>query len=226
MTRRSPPPALIGLGVVLLVATVAALLIRPDPDDVEAFFDGGGALGPVLFALAYAGLTILLFPAAPLTIAAGALFGVAGGAAVSVVGATAGALGAYWISRLSTRESVARVRGERLEGIEARLRGKGLLALLLLRLIPVVPFNALNYAAGASSIGARDFFIATAVGIIPGAVLYAAIGAGLGSPTSPLFVIAIVAAIALALLTRQVSRRGAPAMDAEDAPGGEPEART
>jgi len=216
MKRRLPPTPLIVLAAVVVAAVTAAILIRPDADDVEAFFDGGGAFGPVLFAAAYALLTVLLFPGAPLTIAAGALYGVAGGALVSVIGATVGATASFLISRRGTRESVGQVRGGRLEAIEARLSGRGVLALLLLRLIPVVPFNALNYAAGASAIGTRDYLVATAAGIVPGAIVYAALGTGLDDPTSPLFVVAVITALAMALAAWRVGKRQRP--DAEKEP--------
>ena len=162
-------------------------------------------LGPALFVVAYALLTVALVPGSPLTIAAGALYGVAGGALVSVIGATIGATASYLISRRTTRGAVDQVRGDRIAAIEARLSGRGVWALLVLRLIPIVPFNALNYAAGASGLGTRDYVLATGFGIVPGAILYAAIGAGLDNPLSPLFVTAVVAALALAFVTARVA---------------------
>lgn len=80
MSDRLPPPALLALGAVVLAAIVSAILLRPAPADIEALFAGGGALGPVLFGVSYALLTVLFLPGAPLTIASGALYGVVGGA--------------------------------------------------------------------------------------------------------------------------------------------------
>lgn len=208
VSGRLPPKAVLVAAVAVVAGGVAvALVLQPSASDLEDAFAGGGTLGPILYAALYAALTVAFVPGLPLTLAAGALYGAVGGAAVSVVGATAGATGAFIVSRRSTRGSVERVRGARLLSIEERLSGKGLVALLALRLIPVVPFNALNYAAGASSIGARDYVIATAFGIVPGAVVFAALGAGLDDPASPLFVGSAVLAIALALAARHVSRR-------------------
>lgn len=72
-----------------------------------------------MFVGAYALLTIFLVPGAPLTIASGALYGVAGGAFLSVIGATIGAMAAFPISRRGTRIAVDRARGDRLAAIEA-----------------------------------------------------------------------------------------------------------
>ncbi len=196
------------LAIVLVVATIVTLVWQPSAADVEqALGGGGGVTGPVLYACAYALLTVAFFPGAPLTLAAGALYGVAGGTAVSMIGATIGALGAFAIARRSTQTAVERVGGDRYEAIVKRLQGRGLFALLALRLLPIVPFNALNYAAGASSIATRDYVVATVLGIAPGALAYAALGAGIDDPASPLFIGAAVIAIGLALAARAVSKR-------------------
>lgn len=207
MRTLAPRAVLIAAAGLVIVAALVALVLQPSQEDLENTFGGGGTLGPVIYAVVYALLTVAFVPGLPLTLAAGALYGAIGGAAVSVAGATTGATGAFLIARRGTRTSVEQVRGERLAKLERRLSGKGMFALLALRLIPIVPFNALNYAAGASSIGLRDYVLATGFGIIPGAVAYAALGAGLDDPASPLFIGAAVVAIALALIARTVSKR-------------------
>jgi len=154
LSERLPPRAVLAaLALALVAATIVALLLQPSQREIERALDGGGAAGPAIFAGTYALLTVAFFPGAVLTLAAGALYGVAGGTAVSMVGATLGALGAFLIARRSAHSAVERAGGERYGALVDRLRGRGLFALLALRLLPVVPFNALNYAAGASSIG-------------------------------------------------------------------------
>lgn len=208
MMRNLSPKALLGVAAALLVvAAIVAFLLQPSQEDLENAFGGGGVLGPVIYGAVYAALTVAFVPGLPLTLAAGALYGAVGGAAVAIAGATVGATGAFLLSRRGTRGSVKQVSGARFRALERRLSGKGLFALLALRLIPVVPFNALNYAAGASSISTRDYILATGFGIIPGAVAYAALGAGLDDPASPLFIGAAVVAILLAIVARTVSKR-------------------
>lgn len=208
MSGRLPPRAVLAaLALALVAATAVALWAQPSAAEIEELFNGGGMLGPVLYAVAYALLTVAFVPGLPLTLAAGALYGVAGGAAVTMAGAGAGAMGAFLVGRHSARGAVERATGERLAALEQRLGGKGFYALLALRLLPVVPFNALNYAAGASPIGARDYALATIVGIAPGVLAYTALGAGIDDPVSPLFVGAAALAIALAVAARALSRR-------------------
>lgn len=219
------------LGVVIVIATVIAFVLQPSQQDVEDTFGGDGVVGPLIFALAYALLVIAFVPATPLTLASGALYGVAGGFAVTMAGASLGALGAFALARRSTRGALESTSGPRLAAIEKRLSGRGLLALLVLRLIPIVPFNGLNYAAGASTIGVRDYVIATVLGIAPGALAYVALGAGADDPASPLFIGAGLLAIALAIGAHTLSRRVAgdalpEERDGEEADGGSSQAES
>ena len=198
---------LIVLAIVVVAATVIAFILQPSQEDLEATFGRDGVTGPLLYAAAYAILTVFFVPGTPLTLAAGALYGVGGGFAVSMLGASLGAIGAFWVARRSAGDALERGGGERVSAIERRLSGKGLYALLALRLLPVVPFNALNYAAGVSTIETRDYILATVLGIAPGALAYTALGAGLDDPASPLFIGAAVLAIGLAIAARAVSKR-------------------
>ena len=224
MSAPSARTRLAVLGLVIVIATVIAFVLQPSQQDVEDTFGGEGLTGPVIYAIAYALLVIVFVPATPLTLASGALYGAAGGFAVTMAGASLGALGAFALARRSTRGALESTSGPRLKAIEERLSGRGLLALLVLRLIPVVPFNALNYAAGASTIGTRDYLVATVLGIAPGALAYVALGAGADDPASPLFIGAGLLAIALAVGAHTLSRRVArDAIPEED--GAETESR-
>ena len=84
-----------------------------------------------------------------------------------------------------------------------------LFAVLGLRLLPIVPFNALNYAFGLSAVTRRDHVVGTAVGIVPGSVAFVALGDSITDPTSPGF-IASVAGIALLVAAGTWRRRRRP----------------
>jgi len=208
MSASLPPRSvLIALAVAVATATVIALLLQPSSEQIEEIFGGDGLTGPAIFALAYAVLTLAFVPGAPLTLAAGALYGVGGGFAVVMAGASAGAIGAFLVARRAARGTVERASDERLAAIERRLEGRGFYAMLVLRLIPVVPFSALNYAAGASPIGTRDYVLATVIGIMPGAFAYTAVGAGIDDPLSPLFIGAVALTILLAFAAKRYGDR-------------------
>jgi uncharacterized membrane protein YdjX (TVP38/TMEM64 family) len=83
---------------------------------------------------------------------------------------------------------------------------RGPLALLYSRLIPGMPFTSINYAAGMTVIRARDFVIATAIGILPNAYLLVALGGSITHPTSVKFIVIAAVILALSLLAPFVDR--------------------
>jgi len=204
---RAPRASLALLAALVVAATALALVVQPSADQIEDTFGIGGVIGPLAFVALYVLATIAFVPAAPLTLAAGALYGVGGGWAVVMVGASLGAVAAFALGRRGARATVERASGERFAAIERRLEGKGFYALLAMRLLPIVPFNALNYAAGASPIKTREYVIGTVVGIAPGALVYTSLGAGVDDPISPLFIGAVVLTIALGLAAHLYSGR-------------------
>jgi uncharacterized membrane protein YdjX (TVP38/TMEM64 family) len=204
----SPRTRLALLGVLLVAAgMVTAILGTPDPRQIERAIDDAGPAGPLAFILAYAILTLLLFPGALITAAGGALFGVVGGTVLSVIGASLGATGAFLVGRRLGRPQVERIAGRRMRALDGFAERNGFLAVLYVRLVPVFPFNVLNYAAGVTAVSRRDYVAGTVIGIIPGAFAYAALGGSIGEPTSPEFLGAAALTIVLAVGGTVVSRR-------------------
>ncbi len=81
---------------------------------------------------------------------------------------------------LKAADAVAELSGPRLARVEDVLRRQGVAAVVVARLTPVLPFTIVNYGAGVSAVPRRDFLVGTAVGIVPGTVGYAALGASAG----------------------------------------------
>ncbi|MGH7662912.1 MAG: TVP38/TMEM64 family protein [Gemmatimonadaceae bacterium] len=129
------------------------------------------AIGP-LFVLAYAVTTTFGIPATLLTLAGGAIFGVVLGSALNWLGAMVGATGAYFLARALGRDALTSIVGRRASRLDELVSDHGFLTLLRLRLIPVVPFNALNFGAGIAGMKLRDYLLATGIGILPGTIVY------------------------------------------------------
>lgn len=130
------------------------------------------AWAPALFVCLYAAATALALPGSVLTIAGGAVFGFGWGAVLNTVGANLGANAAFVIARSLGRDGVRRLTGNRLAGLDRAAGQGGFWAVFVLRLIPLVPFNALNFGAGLTALRWRDYALATAVGILPGTLVY------------------------------------------------------
>ncbi len=199
-------PALLAL---LLAAGTAVVLTVgvPPVEEIRAWVEAAGWAAPVAFVVLYAALTLTPAPATVLSIAAGLLFGVAGGLAVVLTGALASAIGAFGLSRTLGRGAVERVDSERLRRLDGMLRRRGLLAVIGVRLVPLLPFTALNYACGLTAVRVRDYVLGTAVGILPGAAAYVTVGAYGAQPGSAPFLIALGGLVVLTVGGLVVSRR-------------------
>ena len=164
--------------VALVVLVVAALIVAGRragalvPEFVR-WVNGLGPWGPVAFVAGYIAASVALVPAALLTLAAGAIFGVVEGVAVAFVGASLGASAAFVIARYAARGRVERriAGNERFRAIDRAIGREGRKIVLLLRLSPVFPFNLLNYALGLTRVRFIDYVLAMP-GMLPGAILY------------------------------------------------------
>ena len=128
---------------------------------------------PLAFIAAYTIAAALNFSGLVLTLVGGAVFGFWWGALLNLLGANLGASAAFWVARLLGREGLHALLGDRLSGGLDRLAHQaGFAWLLRLRLIPIVPFNLLNFASGLTALPWRTYAAATAIGVIPATLVY------------------------------------------------------
>jgi len=193
--------------------------------DLLAWRDGHGAMLAGGFVLIYALQTGLSLPgAAILSLAAGALFGVAWGAVIVNVGATTGATLAFIASRYLLRSVIERRFGERMARLSEGFAGDGVKYLLFLRLVPVFPFWLINLAAALTRIPLSKYILATAVGIIPGSVVFCYAGSqlaeidSLSDVMSPGILVALGLLGGLALVPMIVNRLKASATTSSEGP--------
>jgi uncharacterized membrane protein YdjX (TVP38/TMEM64 family) len=125
-----------------------------------------------VFVVAWAVLTTFGFPALPLIIGGGALFGTSLGTLLSLVGTLLGALGGYTLARRFAPGLAARWVGKRVTALKAGERAT-FWAQVQLRVMPVIPFSAVNYAAGIAHVRVPSYVASTIVGQFPSTVLYA-----------------------------------------------------
>lgn len=178
--------------MVLLALVAAAFVLRLDKyltldalrDNraaLAAFVQSHGVGAALGFVLAYAAVVALSLPGATImTLTGGFLFGVSIGAAVNVIGATAGASLLFLIARSAFGDSLRERAGPFLARLADGFRKDAFSYLLFLRLVPAFPFWAVNLAPALLGIRFPPFVAATALGIIPGTTVYSAFGASLG----------------------------------------------
>lgn len=166
------------LGLALLAAVGVALTQRGrfDAAALQAWVEGAGAAGPVLFMGLYAVATVLFLPGAVITLAGGALFGPLWGTLWNLTGATVGAALAFLIARYLGADWVARRAGPRLQRLNDGVAAEGWRFVAFVRLVPLFPFNLLNYALGLTRISFPAYLLATWVFMLPGAFAYTWLG--------------------------------------------------
>ncbi len=188
-----------GALVLMVLGAVGLALVLGSPDiaAMRSRIDAAGMWGPALFFGLYAALALIPVPKALLTAAGGALFGLWGGAGLSLAGALVGAILSFGAGRLLGREAVDRLIHGRLARVDALLADHGLSAVLIVRLVPLVPFIAINYASGLSGVRFRHYVLGSALGMVPGSLAYAALGAygtdpwGLAAAGSALIILVV-----------------------------------
>jgi uncharacterized membrane protein YdjX (TVP38/TMEM64 family) len=149
---------------------------------LEGWRDANYALAVAAFLAIYAVATAVALPGAVwLTLAGGFLFGTVAAAALVVAAATAGATALFLATRTGLGDALRGRAGGFLDRMAAGLRENEAGYLLAMRLAPVVPFFVANLAPALLGARLSTFVWTTFVGIIPGAAVYASVGAGLGA---------------------------------------------
>jgi uncharacterized membrane protein YdjX (TVP38/TMEM64 family)/rhodanese-related sulfurtransferase/sulfur relay (sulfurtransferase) complex TusBCD TusD component (DsrE family) len=204
----------------LLVAAIGGAWLYRDQLNVaalESWVKNAGALGPLLYIALYASATVLFLPGSLLTLAGGALFGPVWGTLYSLTGATLGATLAFLIARYLAQEWVRLRTGGILKKLLDGVDAEGWKFVAFVRLVPLFPFNLLNYALGLTRIGLVAYIAASFVFMFPGALAYTylgyagreAVAGGEGLIQKGLLALALLALVAF--LPRLIKRlRGAP----------------
>jgi uncharacterized membrane protein YdjX (TVP38/TMEM64 family) len=184
---------------VTLLATALLVALALDAEGVaETIEDGGAAQVPLLLA-AIALLTPALVSAGLLAAAAGYALGIAAGFPLALFGLTLGALLAAVLVRLAALPGAARVLGPRVANFAAWLEARPLRSVVFARLVPGLPFGAISYACGLTTISLPLFAAGTAIGFAPRCFVYTALGGSIRDLDSPEAVAALAATVAIAL---------------------------
>lgn len=154
------------------------LLSRADIEQLKEYLLGFGAWAPIVSgSLMVLQSLFVPLPAMVITLANGLLFGTMWGTLLSWSSAMVGAIICYYISRLLGRPVVEKlVGGKSLDMTDRFFRRYGKHAILIARLIPVISFDVVSYAAGLTTIGPGEFLLATGIGQMPATVVYSFLG--------------------------------------------------
>ncbi|MFC3118742.1 TVP38/TMEM64 family protein [Jhaorihella thermophila] len=207
--------AIVIVGIVLLLGVLAGGTIHAigqgilsGPEEMADWVRGFGPWAPALLVLLMVAHSFAPVPGELLALAAGTVFGPVEGAALIWIGAMIGAVMSFWLARWLGRDFVAsRLPERQLAQLEAWSRDWGALTLLSCRLMPVIAFNLINYAAGLMPVRFWTFLWTTAIGILPFTLLMTWLGARIMELSWPTILAMSGAAIALTWWGYCLSRR-------------------
>lgn len=150
--------------------------------ELSAFVDGNAALAACAYVAAYAAAVAFSIPGAVvLTLAGGFLFGTAAASLYTVAGATAGAVAVFLAARSALGGLLRARAGPWVAKLERGFRENAFSYLLFLRLVPLFPFWLVNLVPAVLGVPLGVYTAATLLGIVPGVVVYASVGSGLGA---------------------------------------------
>ncbi len=164
---------------ILLLGAISWALLNRDSIDIaqlQGQLENAGATAPLIFMLTYIISTVLFLPGSLLTLLGGALFGPVLGTFYSLTAATLGAMISFLIARYLASDWVEKKSAGRIQQLIQGVNHEGWRFVAFTRLMPLFPFNLLNYALGLTRIRFSHYSIATYVFMLPGAIAYTYLG--------------------------------------------------
>lgn len=170
----------------VLVGVIAALKISGasawlEPERLQGLISGYGYWAPLIYIMLYSAAPALFMPGLPLTILGGLLFGPVWGVVYTIIGATSGACVAFLVARYLGREWIStKMSGPRWEKLDADVAHHGWKIVALTRLIPLFPFNLLNYAFGITRIPFLHYALTSFICMLPATIAYVSLSSSVG----------------------------------------------
>ncbi|MGK7893400.1 MAG: TVP38/TMEM64 family protein [Xenococcus sp. (in: cyanobacteria)] len=166
------------LTIICIIATgiTAYLLGGLAPEQVQSWLEQAGIWAPIIYIVIYTIATILVLPSTALNLAGGAIFGPWIGTLWTSVAAIIAAIIAFYYSRTIGREWISQKLAGRWQAMDAEMRHGGLFYMFAIRLLPIIPYGLVNFAAGLTSVSFKDYLLGTTLGTVPGVLPFVMLG--------------------------------------------------
>jgi uncharacterized membrane protein YdjX (TVP38/TMEM64 family) len=165
--------------ILIVLLLIAIILLRfwgvgEKLTDLRAWIGGLGSWGPLVFVLIYIIAVVLALPGSAITIAGGALFGSVWGVVLVSIASTIGASIGFLISRYLARDFIVRKfsQNEKFKKLDHLTKEHGAIIVAITRLVPLFPFNFLNYGFGLTGVRFWTYVFWSWLCMLPGTVLY------------------------------------------------------
>jgi len=198
--------------LLILVITYVAFCRGLTPEILRNYIGGFGYLAPFIYILCFTMLPIAFFPVPILALAAGLLFGFLPGTIYTLIGAVLNSAIMFLMAKVLAKDAVTNLLQRKLpENWSSFLfnldEKKGFGIIFILRLIPAMPYNLINYGAGLTSIKFSSYMLATILGILPGTLVFLNIGNQALNIHNPAFMVSIILLILLTIFSLILGKR-------------------
>lgn len=166
------------LTLICMLATGLTLLAigKLDPAQIQVIVNRAGIWGPICYILVYIIATMLVLPSTALNLTGGGLFGPLLGTVWTSLAAVIAAVVAFYFSRTMGRERIAQRLAGRWQKMDIEIEQGGLFYIFAIRLVPIMPYGLVNFAAGLTSIRFQDFLMGTILGTVPSVLPFVLLG--------------------------------------------------
>lgn len=172
---------IMAIALFCIVATVVGIYLIGGIDRqlLQLWLQKMGIWAPILYILIYAIATICILPSTPLNLTGGAIFGSVWGTIWTSIAAILAAMLSFAFSRTIGRNLVEQKLAGRWQSLDREMHQGGFFYMFAIRLLPLIPYGIVNFAAGLTSIKFRDYLLGTLLGTVPGILPFVMMGAGL-----------------------------------------------
>lgn len=168
--------SLLMLVCVISTGVAVYLLGGITPEVMESWLKATGIWSPVIYIVVYVIATILILPSTALNLTGGAIFGLWMGTLWTSIGAILAAIAAFAFARTVGYELVSHRLAGRWQAIDAEVKQGAIFYMFAIRLMPILPYGLVNFAAGLTSISFQDYLIGTTLGTVPGILPFVLLG--------------------------------------------------
>lgn len=206
------------LAFVALVIIILTLMPKLSPQALRDYFQAKGSAAAIYYILAFTILPAFFFPVTPLAVASGLAFSFWHGVLYTLIGALLNISLTFWLSRSLGQERFQNliIKHDSRGWVKNYLQSgqtKSFYILLLLRLMPVVPFTLLNYASGLGQISYGSYVLASLTGMLPGTLVMVNLGDKVLDTGSPQFYLSLLLMVALVAGGFLAAKRITPDLD-------------
>jgi uncharacterized membrane protein YdjX (TVP38/TMEM64 family) len=169
------------LTIFCIVTTVLGVVLigSIDRQNLQSWLEKMGIFAPIIYIALYTVCTLLILPSTPLNLTGGAIFGIWWGTLWTTIAALVAAIAAFAFTRSIGRELITQKLAGKWEAIDIEIRQGGLFYMFAVRLLPIIPYGLVNFAAGLTSIKFQDYLLGTFLGTLPGVLPFVMMGSGI-----------------------------------------------